>query len=95
MLVVVMPQGSLSGNPGLQYVSPSEKIKYLGYKMEEHDEEIKTLNKELKTFEHKYKKDSSEFIKEFKEGVASDDMDFIEWSSLYQMRNGLLDKRLP
>lgn len=67
--------------------------KMLDYKMQEYDDEIKKLNRELKKFERKYKKDSSVFFKEFSGGVAGDDLDFIEWSSLYQMRNGLLDKK--
>jgi len=51
------------------------------------------LNKDLKKFERTYKKESSVFFKEFKEGRIGDDMDFVEWSSLYQMRNRLLEKK--
>ncbi len=61
--------------------------------MEKYNKEIKGLDRELKKFERKYKKESSVFFKAFKEGMAGDDMDFIEWSSLYQMRNGLLEKK--
>jgi hypothetical protein len=65
----------------------------MNYKIHEYNEEIKRLDKELKKFERTYKKDSSDFIREFKEGSLGDDIDFIEWSSLYQMRNRLLDKK--
>lgn len=67
--------------------------KMINYKIHEYNEEIKRLDKELKKFERTYKKDPSDFIREFKEGSLEDDIDFIEWSSLYQMRNRLLDKK--
>lgn len=67
--------------------------KMLEYKLQKYDEKIKRLNRDLKKFERIYKKESSTFFKEFKEGTLGDNMDFIEWSSLYQMRNRLLEKR--
>jgi len=67
--------------------------KMLDYKLQQYDEKIKRLNKDLKRFERIYKKDSSVFFKEFKEGRLGDEMDFVEWSSLYQMRNHLLEKK--
>ncbi len=67
--------------------------KMMNYKIHEYKEEIKRLDKELKKFERTYKKDSSDFIRAFKEGSLGDDIGFIEWSSLYQMRNRLLDKK--
>lgn len=68
--------------------------KMVDYKIHKYNEEIKRLDKDLKRFERTYKKDSSLFFKEFKEGRMGDSMDFIEWSSLYQMRNNLLKKKL-
>ncbi len=68
--------------------------KMVDYKIHKYNEEIKRLDKDLKRFERAYKKDSSVFFKEFKEGRMGDSMDFIEWSSLYQMRNSLLKKKL-
>lgn len=67
--------------------------KMLEYKIREYDEEINRLNKELKKFERKYKKESSVFFDEFNKGRLGDDMDFIEWSSLYQMRSRLIEKK--
>jgi uncharacterized protein with HEPN domain len=67
--------------------------KLLEYKLQEYDEKVKRLSKDLKKFERIYKKDSSVFFKEFKEGRLGDNMDFIEWSSLYQMRNRLLQEK--
>lgn len=67
--------------------------KMLEYKLQKYDEKIKRLNRDLKKFERTYKKESATFFKEFKEGRLGDDMDFIEWSSLYQMRNRLLEEK--
>lgn len=67
--------------------------KMLTYKIQKYEEEIDRLNRELKRFERTYKKESSAFFKEFNEGKLGDNMDFIEWSSLYQMRNRLREKK--
>ena len=67
--------------------------KMLEYKIREYDEEINRLNKVLKKFERKHKKESSVFFDEFNKGRLGDDMDFIEWSSLYQMRSRLIEKK--
>ncbi len=67
--------------------------KMLDYKINKYHEEIKRLDKALKKFERTYKKESPVFFKEFKKGRLGDNMDFIEWSSLYQMRTRLLEKR--
>ena len=67
--------------------------KMLAYKIKKYEEEIQRLNKELNRFEKTYKKESSTFFQEFKAGKLGDNMDFIEWSSLYQMCNRLLEKK--
>ena len=66
----------------------------LDYKIKHYEAEIKRLDKELKAFERTYGMKSSVFLKKFSEGRLGDDMDFIEWSSLYQIHNRLLEKRL-
>ncbi|MBE7444828.1 MAG: hypothetical protein HS132_06120 [Planctomycetia bacterium] len=68
--------------------------KMLAYKIKNYEAEIKRLDKELKTFERTYGMKSSVFFKKFSEGRLGDNMDFIEWSSLYQMYNGLLEKKV-
>lgn len=67
--------------------------KMLDYKVQRYDSEIKRLNKELRKYEKTYKKESSVFYEEFEEGRLGDEMDFVEWSSLYQIRNRLLEKK--
>src|SRR3972149_7938692 len=68
-------------------------VKMLEYKIQKFDEQIKKLNKELKKFERIYKKKSEVFSKEFNDGKLGDNIDFIEWSSLFKMRNRLLVKK--
>ena len=67
--------------------------KMLDYKIQQYDKEIKRLDKDLESFEHTYHKGSSVFFKEFNEGIIGDAMDLIEWASLYQMRNSLIEKK--
>lgn len=67
--------------------------KMLDYKIREYAGKIKRLDKDLKKFEHTYKKTSKDFAVEFKKGRLGDSMDFIEWSSLYKMRNNLIEKK--
>jgi hypothetical protein len=66
--------------------------KMLAYKAQNYNMEIERLNRKLKKFEQTYEKDSQVFSEEFKDGKLGDQMDFIEWSSLYQIRNSLLEK---
>jgi len=67
--------------------------KMISYKIQKYEEEIKTLNKELKKFEQIHKKETSVFFREFNEGLLGDEMDFVEWSSLYRMHNRLLERK--
>ena len=67
--------------------------KMLAYKAQNYANEIERLNGQLKKFEQAYEKDSQVFYKEFKKGKLGDEMDFIEWSSLYRIRNSLLEKK--
>ncbi len=67
--------------------------KMLDYKIQQYAKEIKRLDKDLRKFERTYNKKSAVFFKEFEEGRTGDKIDFIEWASLYQMRNRLLEKK--
>ena len=67
--------------------------KMLAYKVQKYKEQIKRLDKALRKFERTYEKESAVFFQEFVEGSLGDEMDFIEWSSLYQIRNSLLEKK--
>ena len=67
--------------------------KLLSYKIQQYDKEIRELDRELKKFERAHHMESSDFFKDFTEGKLGDEMDFVEWSSLYQMRQRLFDRR--
>ncbi len=67
--------------------------KMLAYKVQKYEEQIKKLDKALRKFERTYEKESAVFFQEFVEGSLGDEMDFVEWSSLYQIRNSLLEKK--
>ena len=67
--------------------------KILNYKIAKYEEKIQQLGKELKAFERAYGMKSSVFFKKFGEGKIGDNMDFIEWSSIYQMYHRLLEKK--
>lgn len=68
--------------------------KMLDYKIRQYDEDIKKMNREISRFERKYRKESSVFINAFEKGDLGDNMDFVEWASLYKMRNRLTEKNL-
>jgi hypothetical protein len=67
--------------------------KMLDYHLQKYNEQLKKLERDLERFERIYGKDSSVFFKEFEDGKLGDNMDFVEWSSIYQMRNNLLEKK--
>ena len=65
----------------------------LSYKIQQYEAEIRRLGKELRKFERAHKMNSSDFFRDFMEGKLEDDLDLVEWSSLYQMRQRLLEKK--
>ena len=67
--------------------------KILSYKIQQCDLEIRKLGRQLRRFERVHQMDSSDFFREFMEGNLGDNMDFVEWSSLYQMRQRLIEKK--
>ena len=67
--------------------------KMLAYKVQRYEKKIERLNKELRKFEKTYKKDSTKFFEEFNEGSLGDEMNFVEWSSIYQMRSFTVEKK--
>ena len=67
--------------------------KMAAYKIQRYERKIERLDQELKKFEQIYNKKSPVFVKEFKEGKLGDEMDFVEWSSLFQMIDRLTEKK--
>ena len=59
--------------------------KLIDYEKSKIENELTQLKFDLKEFEQKYNKRSDVFFRDFKSGQIGDEMDFIEWSSLYEM----------
>lgn len=68
--------------------------KMLDYKVQQYQTEINKLNGEIGKFERTHIMVSSDFYKKYLEGNLGDELDFVEWSALYQMRQRLLDKKV-
>ncbi|MGB8691135.1 MAG: hypothetical protein WCD53_27960 [Microcoleus sp.] len=49
------------------------------------EQQAAELETDLQQFETQYKMPSLEFYKKFRAGELGDDIDFVEWSSFYQM----------
>jgi len=67
--------------------------KMVEYKIQQYDENIAALQHDLQVFEKTYAMTSAEFFAQFKNGSLGDEMDFIEWAALYEMRQNLFDKK--
>ena len=55
--------------------------------------QLRQLQADLREFEQKYHRSSTEFYQQFQAGETSDDMDYVEWASLIQIADNLA-KRL-
>ncbi len=67
--------------------------KMLEYKIQQYDQDIAVLQEDLREFEKRYAMTSAEFFAKFQKGSLGDEMDFIEWAALYQMRQNLFEKK--
>lgn len=59
--------------------------KLVEYKIQHYEHILEDLRHDLLEFEQTYQQPSDEFYKAFTRGEAGDDMDFVEWGSLYAM----------
>jgi hypothetical protein len=62
------------------------------YKINELEKDINDIEISLKEFEEKYGLESTEFIKKFESSEMGDEMDFMEWASLYDMKERLKNR---
>jgi hypothetical protein len=62
-------------------------------KIHRDDQDIAELQEDLQRFEKKHAMSSADFFAKFQKGSLGDETDFIEWASLYQMRQNLLAKK--
>jgi len=67
--------------------------KMLDFKIQQYEGDLAVLQEDLRAFENEYAMTSAEFFAKFQKGGGGDEMDFIEWAALYQMRQNLLEKK--
>ena len=69
--------------------------KLVEMKINQFNQEISDLKKDLKKFENKYNFKSDEFFKKFTTGQLNDNLDFTDWIAIYKMlQNRISDKSL-
>jgi hypothetical protein len=78
---------------GEDHLIASSLSKIVDYKIQQYEKLLNELRDDLIAFEKKYKKKSDEFDRSFKSGELGDDMDFVEWSSLFDMYKRILGKK--
>jgi len=71
----------------------SSLSKIIDYKIQKYEQVLKELRSDLISLEKKYDKKSDDFYRSFKKGELGDAMDFVEWGSLYDMYQRILNKK--
>jgi len=71
----------------------SSLSKIVDFKIQQNEKLLQDLRNDLIFFEKKYDKKSAEFYHSFKKGELGDEMDFVEWSSLYDMYQRIDEKK--
>lgn len=71
----------------------SSLSKIMDYKIQQYENLLDELRSDLIRLEKKYDKNSDDFYRSFKKGKLGDDMDFVEWGSLYDMYQRILSKK--
>lgn len=67
--------------------------KMLSYEATLCEEQLALLEADLKLFETRYKLSSMEFFQRYQSGQIADDMDYVEWASLFQMVERLRQRK--
>lgn len=78
---------------GDDHLITSSLSKIMDYKVQHYDKLLNELRSDLISLEKKYHKKSDDFYRLFKKGELGDDMDFVEWGSLYDMYQRILNKK--
>lgn len=66
--------------------------KLLAHEAEQAKAQLKILEADLAEYEQRYAMTSSEFLTRYQAGQTDDRMDYVEWASLVQMRDNLLQR---
>jgi|WetSurMetagenome_2_1015567.scaffolds.fasta_scaffold309814_2 hypothetical protein len=62
------------------------------YKKDKLAEDLKEIKAQMRSFEDEYAMDSDAFILKFDKGEVGDNMDFMEWASLCDMKKRIQDR---
>ncbi len=71
----------------------SSLSKIMDYKIQRYQQLLNELRSDLISMEKKYNKKSDDFYRSFQKGELGDEMDFVEWGSLYDMYHRILNKK--
>ncbi|MGA9379656.1 MAG: hypothetical protein WBV73_12885 [Phormidium sp.] len=66
--------------------------KLLDVALSQHRLSLEKYDRDLREFEQRYDMESSIFYQRFEAGELGDDVDFFEWSSLYELRQDIQEK---
>ncbi|MCL1464390.1 hypothetical protein [Argonema galeatum] len=66
--------------------------KLLEIALNQHRERLERYNRSLREFEQRYSMDSAVFYQRFEAGELGDDINFFEWSGLYELCQNILEK---
>ncbi|MFB2923122.1 MULTISPECIES: hypothetical protein [Aerosakkonema] len=66
--------------------------KLLEIALSQHRESLQKYEQSLSEFERQYNIKSDVFYQRFEAGELGDDIDFFEWSGLYELRQNILEK---
>lgn len=66
--------------------------KLLDITLSQQRQRLERYERDLRTFEDRYGRDSATFYRRFEAGELGDAMDFCEWAGLYELRQDLLEK---
>lgn len=66
--------------------------KLLYVALSQHRLRLEKYDRDLREFEQRYKMESSIFYQRFEAGELGDEVDFFEWSSLYELRQDIREK---
>lgn len=67
--------------------------KIIHFKIDKYKKELKTLEDDLEVFEKKYKMETKKFFEDFEKGELGDNIDFVEWSSLYKIYQRITERK--
>ncbi|HAX78564.1 MAG TPA: hypothetical protein DCY88_22710 [Cyanobacteria bacterium UBA11372] len=66
--------------------------KLLAISLSQYRLRLKRYEQDMREFDRRYEMNSENFYQRFEAGELGDEIDFFEWSSLYELRQDILNK---